>query len=73
MAVQELPEILLDARAVAQWLRLSVPTVYEQASRGVIPHIRLWRGNRRTVIRFRREDIQQILRERRVPSVESEL
>ncbi len=59
-------EALLDAPTVARWLKVATTTVYEQAARGVLPHIRLWKGARRTLIRFRRSDVEQFIRTRTV-------
>jgi excisionase family DNA binding protein len=59
----ELPDTLLDARTVARWLGIAVATVYEQAARGVLPTVRLWKGKRRTLIRFRRTDIDEFIRQ----------
>lgn len=61
-------EALLDASTVARWLHVAVTTVYEQAARGVLPHVRLWKGTRRSLIRFRREDVENFLRDRAVTS-----
>ena len=66
MQTQEGDEVLLTAPTVARWLGVAVTTVYEQAARGVIPHVRLWKGSRRTLIRFRRGDVETFLRERAV-------
>lgn len=66
MAENETTETLLDAKAVARWLNLAPSTIYDQAARGIIPHIRLWRGARRTVVRFRREDVEDFIRKRAV-------
>jgi predicted DNA-binding transcriptional regulator AlpA len=68
MAENETTEILLDAQTVARWLNLAPSTIYDQAARGIIPHIRLWQGARRTVIRFRKGDIEEFLRGRTQPS-----
>lgn len=57
-------ETLLDAAVVAKWLGVAPSTIYDQAARGVLPHVRLWKGSRRTVIRFRRDDIERFVRER---------
>jgi excisionase family DNA binding protein len=59
---------LLTAEEVAQLLRLKAATVYEAASKGRIPCIRLWEGTRRALIRFSAKDIEQIIRERSFPS-----
>jgi excisionase family DNA binding protein len=66
MTEQEGEEALLDAATVARWLNVAPATVYEQAARGVLPHIRLWKGARRTLLRFRRSDVEQFIRIRTV-------
>ena len=48
-------EILLNVKEVAQRLRISVPTVYDWAAKGILPHIRL--SDR--VLRFRETDIEK--------------
>ena len=55
---------LMTAEEVAQRLRIKPATVYEAASKGRIPCVRLWEGNRRALIRFRCEDIEQLINER---------
>ena len=57
-------EALLRARDVARLLSIQPATVYSLVDRGVIPHIRLTKGARRSLIRFRPEDIQRLIRER---------
>jgi excisionase family DNA binding protein len=66
----EIPETLLDARTVARWLGLAVATVYEQAARGVLPTVKLWKGKRRTLIRFRRSDIDTFIQDRASASLD---
>ena len=69
MDTAQTPDSLLDARAVAKWLGIAPATVYEQAARGALPHLRLWRGARRTLIRFSRQAIERFLLERAVPGI----
>ena len=57
---------LLTARQVADLLNVRVATVYAAAAAGRIPCVRLWEGNRRALIRFRREDIERLIRERTI-------
>jgi excisionase family DNA binding protein len=61
MNITENSDRLLAARDVADWLGVAISTVYDQASRGVLPHVRLWRGSRRTLIRFRRQDVENFI------------
>lgn len=53
---------LLTAKEVADLLRLAASTVFDAASRGDLPCVRLWRGRRKTVVRFRRSDIEDLMR-----------
>lgn len=54
---------LMVAEEVAHVLRLKPATVYQAAADGRIPCVRLWEGRRRAVIRFRRSDIEKLLRD----------
>lgn len=49
---------LLRARDVARILNLRPATVYSLAHRGVLPFVRVAEGTRRSLIRFRHEDIE---------------
>jgi excisionase family DNA binding protein len=57
---------LLTAEEVASMLRVKPSTVYDAATRGVLPVVRLWKGRRRTLIRFRQADIEEFIRQRSV-------
>ena len=57
-------ESLLTPNQVAGLLSVQPSTVYAAAARGAIPCVRLWKGRRRTLLRFRLEDIERIIRER---------
>ncbi len=59
-------EPLLTAQEVAEMLAVRPSTVYDAVYRGVLPAVRLWEGRRRTLIRFRRTDIEKFIRERAV-------
>ena len=56
---------LLRAEDVARLLNVRVSTIYDAVARGRIPAVRLWEGRRRPLLRFRREDIEQVIQERR--------
>ena len=62
---------LLTARQVADLLNIKPVTVYAAAANGRIPHVRLWSGRRRSLMRFREQDIQNLIRERTVQASES--
>jgi excisionase family DNA binding protein len=52
---------LLNAEDVARLLNIKVSTVYDGVARGRLPAVRLWTGARRSLIRFRQEDIEKLL------------
>jgi excisionase family DNA binding protein len=54
-------EDLLVAREVAAVLRVKVTTIYAAAAAGRLPCIRLWRGRRKSLVRFRRADIEALI------------
>ena len=54
-------ESLLRAIEVAKILNVRPSTVYDLAHRGVIPHIRIARGSRRSLIRFRHSDLERLI------------
>lgn len=56
-------ESLLTPRQVAEILAVQPVTVYAAAANGKLPYVRLWEGRRRALIRFRREDIEKLIRE----------
>ncbi len=58
---------LLRAKDVARILDVRPSTVYDLVHRGVLPYIRIKQGARRSLIRFRATDIENLLRERTVP------
>ena len=66
MESNDSPEPLVDATAVGRHLRVARSTVYDQVAKGLLPHVRLWSGARRTVIRFRMSDIEKFLRDRTI-------
>ena len=57
-------EPLLDAREVADWLGIAPSTVYDAVAKGYLPAVLMWKGQRRTLIRFRREDVEKFIKER---------
>lgn len=61
-------ESLLTPRQVAEILAVQPVTVYAAAAQGKLPCIRLWEGRRRALIRFRRDDIEKVLRDRTIGS-----
>ena len=57
-------EALLVAKDVARILNLRISTVYDLSHRGVIPHVVITKGRRRSLIRYRQQDIERLIRER---------
>lgn len=49
---------LMTARQVAELLQVRPVTVYAAAAKGIIPSVPLWKGRRRTLLRFRRRDVE---------------
>jgi excisionase family DNA binding protein len=52
---------LLLPKEVAHLLRVQVSTVYSAATQGRLPAVRLWRGRRKSLLRFRRADIEAMI------------
>ena len=59
---------LLTAEQVAELLQLRPQTVRDAAWRGKLPCVRLWKGQKKTLLRFRREDIEKLIEERTTPA-----
>lgn len=55
-------EALLTAREVASLLRIRPSTVYQAVAERRLPAIELWRGRRKPLLRFRRADIEELIR-----------
>jgi excisionase family DNA binding protein len=53
--------LLLLPSEVAAMLRLKVNSVYAAAAAGKLPAVRLWRGRRKSLLRFRRTDIEAMI------------
>lgn len=61
-------ETLLTSEQVAEILKLKPQTVRDAAWRGKLPCVRLWRGRRKALLRFKRSEIEQFIRERSHPA-----
>jgi len=61
-------EELMTAQQVAALLQIKPVTVYAAAHKGLIPSIPLWRGRRRALLRFRREDVDAFIESKRMTS-----
>ena len=55
---------LLSAREVARLLNIKISTVYDAVARGRLPAVKLWSGRKRSLLRFRRSDLERLLQER---------
>ena len=60
---------LLSVEEVAMRLGVRPSTVRAGVKRGHIPAVILWKGKRRSLVRFRPEDIERTIRERLTPTV----
>ncbi len=60
---REITEALLTPQEVSVLLRVAVSTVYSAATNGRLPAVRIWRGRRKSLLRFRRDDVEQLMRE----------
>ena len=59
---------LLTPIEVAGILGIRKSTVYQAVHDGRLPVVRLWKGRRRDLIRFRREDIETLIQSKRTSS-----
>ncbi len=59
-------ERLWTVQQVAEVLSVKPSTVYDAVYRGVLPVVRLWEGRRRALLRFRRSDVEKLIRDRTV-------
>ena len=61
---------LLTPEQVAEIFNVKAQTVRDAAWRGKLPCVRLWRGKKKSLLRFRRSDIEALIRERTVPTLD---
>ncbi len=61
-------EGLLTAEEVARLLRIKPATVYDAAAAGRIPCVRLWKGKRKALLRFKRSEIEKLISDRSIPA-----
>jgi len=59
-------EHLLRVTQVAEILNLRPSTIYELCRRGSLPYVRITSGRRRSLIRFRADEIKRLIEERSV-------
>ncbi len=60
-------DVLLTAEQVAEFLALKPQTVRDAAWRGRLPCVRLWQGRKKSMLRFRRSEIEAFILERSIP------
>ena len=61
-------DVLLTAEQVAVLLALKAQTVRDAAWRGRLPCVRLWQGKKKSLLRFRRSEIEAFILERSLPA-----
>ena len=54
---------LLTPQQVAELLSVRPVTVYAAAADGRLPAVRVWSGKKKSLLRFRRSEIEKVLRE----------
>ena len=59
---------ILTAKEAGQFLKYQESTVYAKAAQGKLPFIRLWKGKRKSAIRFSRSDLLKHIRQNAVPA-----
>ena len=58
-------EALMRARDVANLMNLRVSSIYAMCDRNLIPHVRFTEGRKRALIRFKADEIQAFIENRR--------
>ena len=61
-------DALLTSEQVASMLQVKPQTVRDAAWRGKLPCVRLWSGKKKTLLRFKAEDIASLIDSRTVPA-----
>ena len=61
---------LLTVNEVCELLRIRPSTCYAAAQSGRLPSVTLWRGMRKRLLRFRRADIEELIRRAGPPTAE---
>ena len=59
---------LLTSEQVADLLQVKPQTVRDAAWRGKLPCVRLWSGSKKTLLRFRLDEIKRLIEERSHPA-----
>ena len=61
-------EKLLTSEEVAELLSLKPQTIRDAAWRGKIPCVRLWTGKKKSLLRFKKSDIDELIQSRSIPA-----
>ena len=59
---------LITSEEVAELLSVKPQTVRDAAWRGKIPCVRLWTGKKKSLLRFKRSDIDKLIEDRSIPA-----
>jgi len=59
---------LFSVKEAADFLGVAPSTLYEKASEGKIPFVRLWEGRRKTAIRFAQDALEEHIRKNSIPA-----
>ena len=61
-------EKLLTAEQLAEYLQLKPQTIRDAAWRKKIPCVKLWAGKKKTLLRFKKSEIEDLVRQRSIPA-----
>lgn len=61
-------EVLLTAEELAKSWQVKPQTIRDAAWRGKIPCVKLWAGKKKTLLRFKKSEIDQFIKQRTVPA-----
>ncbi len=64
-------EMLLTSDQVAELLQVRPQTVRDAAWRGKLPCVRLWQGRKKSLLRFRKSEIDDWIRQKSIPAVQA--
>ena len=64
-------ETLLTSEQVATLLQVRPQTVRDAAWRGKLPCVRLWKGRKKTLLRFRKSEIEEWIRQKSIPATQT--
>ncbi len=61
-------EPLWTVEQVAKYWQVKPQTIRDAVWRGKIPCVKLWRGKKKSLLRFKKSDIEQFVKGRTVPA-----